>query len=276
MKTVENIAAILNGILRTTAFLLVIALLIPVALIYKRCKPEDPFKIPRFFHRIVLLLTGIRVRVHGTASSAGGVLFVSNHTSYLDIPVLGSLLPTGFVAKAEVARWPLFGFLAKIQNTVFIERRATRVAEQSQQLQEYLAKRRNLVLFPEGTSSDGLEVLPFKSSLFAIVEDAAGPILVQPVSITCTEFDGFPMLREDRAQYAWYGDMTMVPHLWNVFQNSSFVVDVVFHRTIAPQDYSNRKDLAAACQSLVAQGIEHSIKTVARPSETISPCPQPD
>jgi 1-acyl-sn-glycerol-3-phosphate acyltransferase len=265
MKRFENSFAVLCGILNTAGFLLLVVLLIPVALLYRQVKPDDPFRIPMMFHRIVLRLTGIRVRVHGTPSKDAPVLFVSNHSSYLDIPVLGSLLPAGFVAKAEVASWPLFGFLAHVQGTVFIERRARRVAEQSKLLQNFMANRRNIILFPEGTSTDGLTALPFKSSLFSIVEECTGAqaVVVQPVSVTCTGYDGFPMLREDRSRYAWFGDMTMVPHLWNVFQHGDFVVDVVFHSPLTATDYPNRKDLAGACQSLVAKGIEKSLSCAA-------------
>lgn len=261
MKNLENIVSWARGGLKTAGFLLTVTLLIPVALIYKRIHPEAPFKVPMYFHRLVLILTGIQVRVYGKPSTDSPVLFVSNHTSYLDIPVLGSILPAGFVAKADVADWPLFGFLAKIQNTVFIERRSTRIAEQTRQLQDYMANRRNIILFPEGTSSEGLEVLPFKSALFNIVEDSANgtQITVQPVSVTCVEFDGLPMLREDRAQYAWFGDMTMLPHLWNVFQNGAFAVDVIFHTPLTVGDCTNRKELAAACQAAVTAGVARSL-----------------
>jgi len=103
--------------------------------------------------------------------------------------------------------------------------------------------------------------LPFKSSLFSIVEDSAGgrAITVQPVSLTCVEFDRFPMLREERSQYAWYGDMTLLPHLWNVFKHGCFTVEVIFHAALTFADYPNRKDLATACQKAVAEGVKKSL-----------------
>jgi 1-acyl-sn-glycerol-3-phosphate acyltransferase len=261
MKKIDDLVTILDGILKVTAFLALVLVLIPVTVAFKYIDPRHPFKIPLFFHRVLLRLLGIRVRVFGVPSEAAPVLFVSNHASYLDILVLGSLLPAGFVAKAEVADWPLFGVLSKLQNSVFIERRSTRAVEQSSQLQNYLARGQNLILFPEGTSSDGLTALPFKSALFSIVEDSARgkDITVQPVSVTCVELDDFPMLREERAQYAWYGDMIMIPHLWNVFQNGHFTVEVIFHAPLASTDYPNRKNLAAACQEIVTKGIKESL-----------------
>jgi 1-acyl-sn-glycerol-3-phosphate acyltransferase len=223
--------------------------------------PQRPFRIPIFFHHLLLRLLGISLHIHGEPSQASPVLFVANHTSYLDVPVLGSLLSAGFVAKAEVADWPLFGILSKIQNSVFIERRTTRAVEHRLQLQDYLAKGQNLILFPEGTSSDGLTALPFKSSLFSLAEESLGDktLTVQPVSITCVDMDGFPMLREERAEYAWYGDMILVPHLWGVFQHSSFAVEVMFHAPLTTSDYPHRKDLATACQEVVAEGIKQSL-----------------
>jgi 1-acyl-sn-glycerol-3-phosphate acyltransferase len=234
---------------------------VPIALIAKRMDAQHPFRIPRLFHHILLKLLGMRVRVRGTPCDAAPTLFIVNHVSYLDIPVLGALLSASFVAKSEVANWPLFGFLSKIQNTLFVERRSTRAAEQRTELHDHLAKKQNLILFPEGTSSDGLQVLPFKSSLFSIVEDWSHDIAItiQPVSITCVERDGFPLLHEERPLYAWYGDMTLLPHLWNVFKHGNFTVEVIFHPAVKPSEYPNRKDLAAACQNMVAQGIEQSL-----------------
>ena len=261
MEMIDTILETTGGILKATAFLALVILLIPVALIYRQFVPDQPFKIPCHFHRALLKILGVQVKVVGAPSVASPVLFVVNHTSYLDIPVLGAILPAAFVAKSEVAGWPLFGFLSKVQNTLFIERRSTRAAHQRTQLQNHLAKRQNLILFPEGTSSDGLKALPFKSSLFSIVEESAHDIAItiQPVSITCTKLDGFPLLREQRPLYAWYGDMTLTPHLWNVFKHDHFTVDVIFHPPMAAAEYPNRKALAATCQNLIARGIEQSL-----------------
>ena len=261
MKKIEEGIAVASGVLKAAAFLALVVLLTPVAVVYKRIDPKRPFRIPRFFHRTLLRLLGIRLRIYGEPSTASPVLFVSNHASYLDVIVLGSLLSAGFVAKSEVAGWPLFGFLAQVQNTVFIERRSTRAAEQRMQLQDHIAERQDLILFPEGTSSDGLTVLHFKSSLFGIVEDFSNavPITVQPISVTCTELDGFPLLREERALFAWYGDMTLPPHLWNVFKRGGFTVEVIFHAPLSTTHCPSRKVLAAACQDRVAQGVAQSL-----------------
>jgi 1-acyl-sn-glycerol-3-phosphate acyltransferase len=156
MKENDALVGALVGALKVMGFFLLIAALLPAALILRRIDPKHPFRIPRLFHRLLLKLMGISLHVHGKPSMVSPVLYAVNHTSYLDVIVLGSLLPAGFVAKAEVADWPLFGLFSKIQNSVFIERKTTRAAEHLSQLQDYLSNGRNLVLFPEGTSTEGL------------------------------------------------------------------------------------------------------------------------
>ena len=248
----------LDGILRIAGFFVLIACFLPVHYTYKIFRPRDSFRLPQIFHRILLRLLGFRVRMHGAISTAKPTLFVANHASYLDIPVLGSLVPGAFVAKSEVANWPLFGFLAKLQRTVFIERRPSQAGEQRDGLRERLAKGEDLLLFPEGTSTNGLSVLPFKSGLFAVAKDGTGgaAITVQPVSVVCTALYGLLLTRDWRPYYAWYGDMTMLKHLWNVFKLGRFTVYVVFHPPLFPQDFADRKQLAAACHTAVARGIE--------------------
>lgn len=257
----EQAGPALAGALRLTAFLLLVGIMAPVQAAFLWWKPRDPYALPLFFHRLLVAVLGFRVRAHGAMASGVPVLYASNHASYLDIPVLGSLIPASFVAKSEVARWPLFGLMAKLQRTVFIERRAVLSHEHRNELQARLESGQSVILFPEGTSSEGLTALPFKSSMFAAVENA-GPqskILVQPVSITCTEIDGLPLTRALRPAYAWFGDMTLLPHLWNVFRMGRFTVDVVFHPAVRPDSFAGRKRLSHYCHQRVAHGIELSL-----------------
>ena len=246
---------------RLILFLGLMLAMVIVRLVYRRTPPEKWFSIAQIFYRTLLLIIGFRVRMQGEISPAKPTLFVSNHISYLDIPVLGALIPASFVAKSEVAGWPLFGFMAKLQETVFVQRKTTRAAEQSAYLHNLLAGGRNLILFPEGTSSDGQTVLPFKSSLFSVAEYASAdvPLTVQPVTIACTGMNGLPMTRLTRPFYAWYGDMILVPHLWTVFRVGHFTLDVLFHPPVAARDFPNRKALAAWCQQQVARGLEQCI-----------------
>jgi lyso-ornithine lipid O-acyltransferase len=260
-SSLSSYGSVTLAVLRFTGFFIMIALMVPVHLFYSVLRPKDFYRLPLLFHRNLLKLIGFDVRTHGGVASAAPVFFVANHVSYLDIPVLGAFIPASFVAKAEVAGWPLFGFLAKLQGTVFIERRSARAGQQRDQLTSHLAEGRNLIIFPEGTSSDGQMVLPFKSSLFGAIETAAEDIdiLVQPVSVACTALDGLPLTQNLRPFYAWYGDMTLLPHLWQAFKCDRFTIDLVFHPPIRAKELPDRKELAAACQRAVAAGVEQCV-----------------
>lgn len=226
--------------------------------------PRDSFGVARVLSRWLLRLAGVKVRVHGEMVQAGlsagtpPVMFVANHTSYLDIPVLGYLLSAFFVAKSEVASWPFFGFFAKLQNTVFVERRASRSAEQRDGIAAVLSAGHNIVFFAEGTSSDGGGVLPFKSSLFSAAESAVAkniPLRLQPISIVCTGVCGLPMTEARRSLYAWFGEMTLLPHLFQTFRLADYNVDVVFHSPVNAADFADRKAMAEYCQAVVADGV---------------------
>lgn len=214
--------------------------------------------LPAFYHRVCCRILGLDVETRGTMSATTPTLFVSNHLSYLDIEVLGSLIPGSFVAKSEVGAWPFFGALARLQRTVFVDRNRRGTADaQRDSLQGRLEAGDNLVLFPEGTSSDGNRTLPFKSALFAAagmrVDDR--PLTVQPVSLACTTLDGIPLGRRFRPIYAWYGDMDLVPHLWNVVKQGRLRITVIFHPPVTLEDFRSRKGLADHCWRTIAAGV---------------------
>lgn len=226
-----------------------------------------------YYHSYVLRLVGIRVKVVGEPAP-GPVLIASNHTSWLDIPVLGSLLPLSFIAKLEVKSWPLFGVMAQLQRTVFVDRQrrsATGVAKS--EIENRLLAGERLVLFAEGTSNDGNSVLPFRSALFGAValqgtqgtqqsgddEKAAAPLAVQPVSISYVRLHGLPMGRMFRPFYAWYGDMSLAPHLWAVFCSGPVDVVVKFHVPVSLDQFDDRKALARHCETVVRAGVSSSL-----------------
>src|SRR5690625_3644958 len=159
----------------------------------KRLARELPYR----FHRRGCRLLGIQIEQVGEPARDRPVLYVANHVSYFDIPVLGSLVRASFIAKAEIAGWPFFSWLAKLQRSVFVDRRPSRTGGQRDEIAARLAAKDDLILFAEGTSGDGNRVLPFKSALFAVAErEVEGrPLTVQPVSITYTRLDGMPMGR---------------------------------------------------------------------------------
>lgn len=261
-RTARALGSSGRGALRLTLYLVWTLLLIPlqalaVAQGWRLCRT-----LPPFYHRICTRLMGLDVVVRGERAAGGPVLFVSNHSSYLDITVLGSLIPGSFVAKTEVGSWPFFGVLARLQRTVFVERKArSTVDKQRDDMGGRLDAGDSLILFPEGTSSDGNRTLPFKTALFAVAARRIDgrPLTVQPVSIAPTRLDGIPMGIAFRPFYAWYGDMDLVPHLWQAFRLGGMTVEVEFHPPVTIDGFSSRKALADHCQRVISQGVARAI-----------------
>jgi lyso-ornithine lipid O-acyltransferase len=226
---------------------------------------------PRLYHRMCCRILGFRVAVKGKPCDDRPMLFVVNHISYTDITILGSLIKGSFVAKAEVARWPLFGLLAKLQRTVFIERRARSTTMQRGEIVDRLAAGDGLILFPEGTSSDGSRVLRFKSALFSAAETCVGgrPVMVQPISLAYVRLNGVPMGRLYRPFFAWYGDMDMASHLWTQLGLGIATVSVEFHAPVLANAFVSRKALAAHCQKIIADGVARALS--GRERDALSP-----
>jgi len=247
----------LRGVLRLSAYGLLTLALLPVQMVAVALRLKLRETLPRFYHRLCTRLLGFRVVVRGRQLQDRPVLYVCNHVSYLDIMVLGSVVTGCFVAKSEVAGWPGFGLLAKLQRTVFVERRRSAVARHGDAIAERLKDGDNLILFAEGTSSDGTRVLPFKSGLLAAANHRVddGPLKIQPVSISYTRLNGMPIGRGLRPFLAWYGDMELAPHLWEVVTLGLITVVVEFHPATSLPEAGSRKALARACHERVAAGV---------------------
>lgn len=251
---------------RLVAFFLMVVFFVPILMISRVLRIKAGAELPRIFHATLVRILGFKVRVRGKMEGgtvgADPTFFVSNHSSYLDVPVLGSVINGCFVAKSEVGTWPFIGTMARLQNTVFIERRAVRAGKQVSILRENLEKGNALLLFPEGTSSDGMRTLPFKSSLFSIVEKPLHNgkyVKVQPVSAICTEIGDMPIGRAWRPYYAWYGDMTLIKHVWDVFKIGGFTVDIIFHPAVTIEDFGDRKMLSQYCEGRVSEGVDQCV-----------------
>jgi lyso-ornithine lipid O-acyltransferase len=213
--------------------------------------------LPVFYHRWCCRILGFRIRVIGMPTSKRPVLYAANHISYADITVLGSLIPGSFIAKSEVARWPFFGWLAKLQRSVFVDRRMRSTANQRDAIGIRLAAGDALILFPEGTSGDGNRVLSFKSALFAAAQRAGGvpAVIVQPISVAYTRLDGMPIGRLYRPFFAWYGAAELASHIWSMIGLGIVEVVVEFHPPTCPQDWESRKALAEYCYARIAGGV---------------------
>ena len=211
--------------------------------------------LPAFYHRWCCRMLGFRVRLIGAPTAQRPVLFAANHVSYTDITILGSLIRGSFIAKAEVAKWPFFGCLAKLQRTVFVDRQIRSAAIQRDAISERLVGGEALILFPEGTSGDGNRPLPFKTALFGAAEKKAESVVVQPVSLAYTRLDGIPMGRSLRPFFSWYGEVGLVPHLWSMIGLGTVEVVVQFHPPTFLADCGSRKALAGYCYARIAGGM---------------------
>lgn len=244
----------LRGAGKLGLYLTLCLILIPVQYaVIQFARGRGVYTIPLFFHRITARIFGLRVQARGALAHDTGrqILFVGNHLSYLDITVLGGLLPASFIAKKEVANWPLFGTLARLQRTVFMDRARTAAAREKETLGRRIGEGHDLILFAEGTSSDGRSVLPFKSSLFALAAQEEADFLIQPFSIILQNIE----TQEQRDAYAWYADMTLTPHLWAFAKGRGAQVTVLFHPPIDTRNIICRKEAARLAHAASARGV---------------------
>lgn len=257
MSNLERMGSTTLRVWRLCAYLTWTLAMMPVQAIGLLFRCSWVARFPVFYHRRCCRILGLNVKRLGDPVTTRPVLFAANHTGYLDISVLGSLIPGSFVSKAEVAKWPLFGWLAKLQRCVFVDRQVRSTAQQRDAIAERLAARDALILFPEGTSGDGNFVLPFKSALFSTVFNRQGetPIAVQPVSVGYTRLDGLPIGRPLRPFFAWYGDMTLPKHLWHVLGLGVIEVVVEFHPPAEVSDFASRKELSQFCYDRISAGV---------------------
>jgi len=211
----------------------------------------------RFYWAVFCRLIGLKVRVLGVSISDRDndrpVVYVSNHSSWLDVPVLGGRLDAAFVAKTEVGTWPVISLVARLGRTEFVSRRRRQLAGERDAMRARVERGDNLILFPEGTTSDGSRVMPFRSAFFAVAEGPQPP-LMQPVSVVYDRLAGLPAGRSSRPLFAWYGDMDIASHFWRLAQNRGLRATVLLHRPIDPRDYPDRKALARAVWAVVADG----------------------
>lgn len=216
------------------------------------------------WHRTMCKILGLKINILGKIDHHGPVLYASNHISWLDIIILGGQLKNAsFIAKSEMAQWGFLGTLCKLHKTIFVNRgRRTDAKRQADVLTSRIQEGHSLILFPEGTSTDGGRVVPFKSSLFSVAEradDASEHTLhIQPVTIAFTELNGIPMVRSQRPLVAWLGDVELFDHLRQFLAQARTVVTVEFHKPTMLLDVGSRKELAVYCEAEIKAGLERA------------------
>jgi 1-acyl-sn-glycerol-3-phosphate acyltransferase len=267
--------------IRLAVMVAVFLVLAPVQALGSRFGMRVVDRIPVAFHRLFLRLFGIRIVVRGRGPEPGvATLVLANHVSWLDIPAMGSLTPLSFIAKSEIAGWPLVGLLARLQRCVFIDRaRRGATAEVNAVVGRRLARGDVIVLFPEGTTGDGNRVLPFRSSLVgaarAALADpdgggaAPGQILLQPLAISYVGRDGLPVTRRERPAIAWYGDMDLGPHLAGFVRGGPLDIVVSWGEPVPFGPATNRKSATAAAETAVRRAVAAS----SRPLKDLSAAP---
>ena len=236
-------------------------LLYPIQLIAVRFGWRIAGWVPVAFHRVFLWLFGVRVLVRGRPPHRTPTLVLANHVSWLDIAVFGSLRPLSFIAKSEVAGWPVVGLFSKLQRSVFIERaRRTHTAKVNSVIATRLVRGEVMVLFAEGTTGDGNNVLPFRASLVgsaraALTESSLDRIDLQPLAIAYVRRDGLPLTRRELPEIAWYGDMDLAPHLAAWLRRSRVDVVVTWGEPIPFDAASDRKRATAQAEAAVRAAV---------------------
>lgn len=251
----------------TLAVLLAATLaLVPVHWLAIHTRLMSRRRMPRLWNRLVLAALGWRVRVEGAPAKDRPLLLVSNHVSWGDILVISAHADITFIAKSEVRGWPLFGFLAKLQDTVFIDRDDKRgVGRQAAEIAARLERGDALVLFAEGTTADGNHLLPFKSSLFAAVaiairEAGANDASVQPLALAYTRLHGLPMNRAERDAAAWTGERTLAGHLWLLARRGPLDVTLAFGPPLPYGGSATRKAMAARAETEVRRLMAEALR----------------
>lgn len=215
-------------------------------------RPVTPW-ITQGVCKAAFVILGIRREVRGVVMRGTGAV-VSNHASWLDIFALNASKRVYFVSKSEVAGWPGIGWLARATGTVFIRRDPREAKAQQAVFEERLRVRHRLLFFPEGTSTDGRRVLPFKTTLFAAFQSAGLPddMQVQPVTLAYHAPDGAPA-----TFYGWWGDQSFGAHMLAMLSAQRHGrVEVIYHPPLAVADYPDRKALARAAEAAVRAGFE--------------------
>ncbi len=251
----------LTASLKMLVFALMTLCLIPFqAIIIIFHKGSGAYIIPYIWQNLTCCIFRIKHEIIGEPIKDKQTIHVSNHISYLDIPLIGSTLKASFVAKSDVASWPVFGYLSKLQQTAFISRSSTDVRKGTNLLNTMLNEGKSLIIFPEGTSTEGTEVIPFKSSLFSVITNSeVEELTIQPMTLSMKTVNGrFPSNQNERDIYAWHRNMdtSLASHLWRFAKGKGAIITLSFHSPINTKKFSDRKTLAKECHSTVSNGLK--------------------
>ncbi|MBL4906248.1 MAG: 1-acyl-sn-glycerol-3-phosphate acyltransferase [Sneathiella sp.] len=254
MTIIRSFFVVLIALLWTVA-------LIPLQLFILQFLPKKRYLLPQIYHNGICRLLRVRVITHGIPSTDKPTLFVLNHISWLDIPVVGKTMKGSFVARTEVEDYPLFGTFSRLQQTIFIAQTRPSVKTHKDDMQLHLQQGDSIFLFPEGTSSNGIIIQKFKSTYFALAEQYEGdtPLTVQPVTLAYSQMDNLMMTRGTMIAVAWVGNEPLLGHIWNFLKTGSVTAELRFHAPITIKEYESRKKMAIDCQLTITKGLSRAL-----------------
>jgi len=254
------------SILRLIVILFFLTLIIIISIPIQTLCNFVGFKLkklyPLFFYQMIKTVVGININFEKTKLNKrnSGVLYIANHVSWFDIICLGTLLNARFIAKKEVSKMGIFGFLASLSNTFFIDNEdKNKIIEYNHLINKKLKDGENFIIFPEGTTSDGNGIVDFKSSMLECAFDDNKQINIQPISICYSKLNNIPMGIYLRRNIAWVGDTSMVAAMANFLRSGRITVDVIFHERMSINNFKNRKQLATHCANQILSGLNKTL-----------------
>ena len=239
-------------LLKTLLIFILILCLLPIQIILISINSKKRFTLPKIFHKSLLKILGVNLIVRGKPAESSPLILVGNHMSYLDIIILGSIHPICFIAKEEISSWFLFGFLAKLQNSIFINRRNIKALESIKEIVKNIDERFAIVLFPEGTTGNGKKILDFRTSLFSIFEKDS-ILTLQNFSLCYTHVNSLPIDNRIRPLVSWYGNMNMLNHLKTLIKFQTIGAYLVIHPPMKKEGLS-RKEISFLSREEVKKG----------------------
>ncbi|MBS0185805.1 MAG: 1-acyl-sn-glycerol-3-phosphate acyltransferase [Proteobacteria bacterium] len=262
-----KLLSILRSVPRLILLFLWLILVLPLQIFITLFPSQHPFrqKIVQMIFKGTCWTLGLKVRLKGEKLCKAPCLFLSNHISYLDILALGASVKASFISKEDVRKWPIFGLYAQLQGAIFIKRTKTTLLTQKSVILERLQGGNSLILFPEGTTHNGIHVLPIKSSLLESIEHDTlfSNLKIQPLSLTYTSLCGLTLSRKERLQYSWFGDLSLLPHIYSILTKGPLLIEITAHAPLTAHKDLNRKKAASYCHDSISQGIS---KTFQAPS----------
>ncbi|MDA9918510.1 1-acyl-sn-glycerol-3-phosphate acyltransferase [Erythrobacter sp.] len=248
-NTPISVAGWMRIVIRSLLLLTLIIVFVPLHYLYRIFKYGSPF--PMLFLRYAARVSGAKVKTHGTHLKRD-VFYVANHVSWLDILSLAGASGTAFVSKAELADAPLVGWLASLNRTVFVKREERLgVAEQINALREALSDNWSVTVFPEGTTTDGHSLLPFKTSMLSVLEPPPPGVMVQPVLL-----DYGPVAE----WIGWVGDESGLNNAKRVLaRRGTFELNLHFLQPFSPEEYRGRKAIGAESRRRIEDALQERL-----------------